>query len=192
MTESSDRTELNDGTEFSGTSDVNDATGVSDTTEVNDTTAASVTFPGDTQILLNAKFDAPVNDVYLAWTTPELIGRWWAGNWGQVSSADVDLRPGGTWRYVVAGSDGTETVFVGEYREIVPDERIVSTEMYQGEPDAGALNTVTFTDDGGRTRVELVVQHINHQYRDAHVKSGVEDALLGAMLHLGEVLAAQG
>jgi uncharacterized protein YndB with AHSA1/START domain len=192
MTDGSDRAEFSDGTEVSGTTNVNDATDVNDTTEVNDTTAAAVTFPGDTQILLNAKFDAPVNAVYLAWTTPELIGRWWAGNWGQVNSVEVDPRPGGAWRYVVAGSAGTETVFVGEYREIVPDERIIWTEMYQGEPEAGSLNTVTFADNGGRTSVELVVQHVNKDYRNAHVKAGVEESLLGAMLRLGEVLASRG
>jgi uncharacterized protein YndB with AHSA1/START domain len=161
-------------------------------TEASDSTTASVTFPGDTQILLNAEFDASPHALYLAWTTPELISRWWAGNWGEVTSADTDLRAGGTWRYVTAGQDGTERVFEGEYREIVPDERIVSTEMYQGEPEAGALNTVTFTENGDGTSVELVVQHVNKDYRNAHVKSGVEDALLGAMERLGQVVASQG
>lgn len=164
----------------------------SDSTEVSGTTAASVTFPGNTQILLTAEFDAPAQAVYQAWTTPELIRRWWAGNWGQVTSADTDLRPGGTWRYVIAGNDGSETVFEGEYREIVPDERIVTTEMYQGEPEAGAQNTVTFTENGGRTSLQLLVQHVNHDYRDAHVKGGVEGALLGAMEHLGQVLSQRG
>jgi uncharacterized protein YndB with AHSA1/START domain len=158
-------------------------------TDTSDSTTASVTFPGDTQILLNAEFDAPPHAVYQAWTTPELISRWWAGNWGEVTSADTDLRPGGTWRYVTARPDGTETVFEGEYREIVPDERIVTTEMYQGEPEAGAQNTVTFTENGDGTAVELVVQHVNKEYRDGHVKSGVEDALLSAMERLGQVVA---
>jgi uncharacterized protein YndB with AHSA1/START domain len=159
-------------------------------TESSDIRTATVTFPGDTQILLTAEFDAPAHAVYLAWTTPELIRRWWAGNWGQVTAADTDLRPGGTWRYVTERSDGTETIFEGEYREIVPDERIVSTEMYQGEPEAGAQNTVTFTENDGRTGLELIVQHVNKEYRDAHVKSGVEDALLGAMEQLGQVVAS--
>lgn len=63
--------------------------------------------------------------------------------------------------------------------------------MYQGEPEAGAQNTVTFTENGDRTSIELVVQHVNKEYRDAHIKTGVEDALLGAMEHLGQVVAPQ-
>src|SRR5579863_6066370 len=90
---------------------------------------AVVTLPADTQILITREFNAPRHLVYKAWTTPDLIKRWWAGERGVMTVADVDLRVGGTWRYVMTANGGFEVAFHGEYRQIVPDERIVSTEF---------------------------------------------------------------
>src|SRR5258708_4640789 len=81
--------------------------------------AMSVTLPTDTQILITREFDAPRHLVYQAWTTPELIRRWWAGEQGEVTSVEVDLRVGGTWRYVMIANGGFEVAFHGEYQEIV-------------------------------------------------------------------------
>ena len=97
---------------------------------------ATVTLPADTQILITREFDAPAELVFEAWTTPELIKRWWAGKRGDVTLAEVDLRVGGGWRYVMVAQGGFEVGFHGEYREIVPNERIVSTEVFEGMPDA--------------------------------------------------------
>src|ERR1700688_3865030 len=97
---------------------------------------AVVTLPSDTQIQITRELDAPKRLVYRAWTTPELIKRWWSGDRGEVIVADVDLRVGGTWRYVMTTTSGFEVAFHGEYREIIPDERIVSTEIFEGMPDA--------------------------------------------------------
>ena len=112
---------------------------------------ATVTLPTDEQILITREFDAPKHLVYKAWTTPELVRRWWSARRGEVTIAEIDLRVGGTWRYVMVTDDGFEVGFHGEYREIVPDERIVCTEVYEGMPDAEALNTLTFTETDGRT-----------------------------------------
>jgi uncharacterized protein YndB with AHSA1/START domain len=90
---------------------------------------AVVTLPTDTQILITREFDAPHHLVYRAWTTPELIKRWWAGDRGKVTLAEVDLRPGGSWRYVMTANGGFEVAFHGEYQEVVPGERTVSTEV---------------------------------------------------------------
>ena len=98
---------------------------------------ATVTLPTDEQILITREFDAPKHLVYKAWTTPELVKRWWSAKRGEVTIAEIDLRVGGTWRYVmVTRRTGFEVAFHGEYREIVPNERIVSTEVYEGVPDA--------------------------------------------------------
>src|SRR5688500_5380038 len=97
---------------------------------------AMVTLPTDTQILITREFDAPKHLVYRAWTTPELIERWWSGKRGEVTSVEVDLRVGGTWRYVMKANEGFEVAFHGEFREIVPNERIVATEVYEGAPEA--------------------------------------------------------
>src|SRR5688572_15242964 len=116
--------------------------------------AARVTLPTDTQILITREFAAPKHLVYKAWTTPELVKRWWAGQRGEVTSAQIDLRVGGTWRYVMVAHGGFEVAFHGTYREIVPNERIVNTQVYE-VPDAsegeGVLNIVTFTEVDGRT-----------------------------------------
>src|SRR5215211_5647784 len=95
---------------------------------------AKVTLPTDEQILITREFDAPRDLVYKAFTTPELVKRWWHANRGEMTIAEIDLRVGGKWRYVAVAEGGFEVGFHGEYREIVQNERIVSTEVYKGVP----------------------------------------------------------
>jgi uncharacterized protein YndB with AHSA1/START domain len=142
-----------------------------------------VTLPTDTQILITRDFDAPKHLVYKAWTTPELIKRWWSANRGKATVADVDLRVGGRWRWVMVTDDGVEVAFHGEYRELIPDQRIVWTEVYEGFPeaDAEAVNTLTLTEQGGRTAMTLLVQHRSQPHRDAHINSGMEGGLQDAL-----------
>ncbi|MGH2451400.1 MAG: SRPBCC family protein, partial [Candidatus Limnocylindria bacterium] len=134
---------------------------------------ATVTLPTDEQILITREFDAPKHLVYKAWTTPELVKRWWSAKRGEVTIAEIDLRVGGTWRYVMVTTEGGfEVAFHGEYREIVPNERIVSTEVYEGAPQAegpeqGTLNTLTFTEADGRTMLTILVQARSEEIRDA-------------------------
>jgi uncharacterized protein YndB with AHSA1/START domain len=90
---------------------------------------------------------------------------------------DIDLRAGGTWRYVMVADGGMEAGYHGEYREIAENERIVSTEVYEGMPDAEALNRLTLTEADGRTKMEILVEHATKEHRDAHVESGMEDGL---------------
>jgi uncharacterized protein YndB with AHSA1/START domain len=146
-----------------------------------------VTLPTDTQILITREFNAPKHLVYRAWTTPELIKRWWSGDRGEVTSAEVDLRVGGTWRYVMTANGGFEVAFHGEYREVVPNERIVSTEVFEGMPDAEALTTNTFTERDARTTLTVLVEHANKEDRDAHINSGMEGGMQEAMDHLEQV-----
>ena len=148
---------------------------------------AVVTLPTDTQILITREFGAPRHLVYKAWTTPELIRRWWSGDHGEVTIAEVDLRPGGTWRYVMTANGGFEVAFHGEYREIIPGERIVSTEIYEGMPDAAAVVTTTFTEKDERTTLAMLVQHATREHRDAHINSGMEDGMQESMDHLEQV-----
>src|ERR671915_2137213 len=142
---------------------------------------ATVTLPNDDQILITREFDAPKHLVWKAWTTPELVGRWWSGNRGETTVAEIDLRVGGAWRYVMVTDDGFEASFRGEYREIVPNERIVATEVYEGMPEAEALNTVTFAEADGRTTLTVLVQHASKGARDAHIDSGMEAGMREAM-----------
>ena len=118
---------------------------------------ASVTLPTDTQILIEREFDAPKHLVYKAWTTPELVEQWWTAKRGEMTVCEIDLRVGGRWRYVMIADGGFEVGFHGEYLEIVPNERLVSTEAYEGIPDAdanAATNTLTLTELAGRTHAD--------------------------------------
>jgi uncharacterized protein YndB with AHSA1/START domain len=151
---------------------------------------ATVTLPGDTQILITREFDAPRHLVYKAWTTPELVKRWWHANRGEMTVAEIDLRVGGRWRYVLVMPDGMEAGFHGEYREIVPDERLVSTEAYEGIPDAdahAALDTLTLVEVDGRTTMTVLVEHRTKEGRDAHIESGMEAGMQDALDRLEEV-----
>ena len=142
---------------------------------------ARVTLPSDEQILITRHFDAPVHLVYRAYTTAELVSRWWIGERGQMTSCQIDLRPGGRWRYVMMTNQGFEVAFHGVYREIVTDRRIVSTEIYEGMPEAEALSTVTFTAADGGTDLAILVEHTEKAHRDAHVDSGMEAGLQEAL-----------
>jgi uncharacterized protein YndB with AHSA1/START domain len=148
---------------------------------------AVVSLPEDNQILITREFAARKHLVYQAWTTPELIKRWWSGDRGEVTSAEVDLRVGGTWRYVMTATGGFEVAFHGEYREIVPNERLVSTEVFEGMPDAQALDTLTLTERDGRTTLRILVEHDSQQARDAHINSGMEAGMQESMDHLEQV-----
>jgi uncharacterized protein YndB with AHSA1/START domain len=153
---------------------------------------AAVTLPTDEQILIKREFDAPKHLVYEAWTTPELVKRWWHANRGQATIAEIDLRVGGKWRYVMIAEGGLEVGFHGEYREIVPNERIVSTEVYEGAPqgegpEQGTLNTATFSEADGRTTLTLLVEAPSKEIRDTIIDSGMEDGLQDALQLLEDV-----
>jgi len=149
---------------------------------------ATVTLPTDEQILITREFDAPKHLVYKAWTTPELVKRWWSANRGEVTIAEIDLRVGGKWRYVMVTTEGGfEVGFHGEYREIVPNERLVSTEVYEGMPEGEAVDTLTLTEVDGRTTLTILVQHTSKEHRDAHIDSGMEAGMQDAMDLLEQV-----
>jgi uncharacterized protein YndB with AHSA1/START domain len=149
--------------------------------ELTSNRTAKVTLPQDDQILITREFDAPKHLVYRAWTEPELVRRWWHANRGEMTVADIDLRVGGTWRFVMVTPDGFEVAFHGEYREIVPNERIVSTEVFEGMPDAEAVDTLTLAESDGRTTLQILVQHTSKEHRDGHIESGMEDGLQDAL-----------
>jgi uncharacterized protein YndB with AHSA1/START domain len=156
------------------------------------THTATLTTPTDEEILIVREFDAPKEAVYRVWTEPEYVRQWWHANRGTMKVCDIDLRPGGKWRYAMDTPDGFEVAFHGTYREVVPNERLVSTEAFEGvpEPDENAsVNTVTFTEVDGRTTVEILVQCASKEVRDAIIASGMEDGLQDA-LDLLEGLAA--
>jgi uncharacterized protein YndB with AHSA1/START domain len=152
-----------------------------------------VTLPSDTEILIAREFDAPRQLVYKAWTTPELVMRWWSGRRGAMTLAEIDLRVGGAWRYVMQAQGGFEVAFHGEYREIVPGERIVNTEVYEGTPGGEpAIVTNTFTEADGRTTLTILTVLESKEIRDIIVDSGMEVGVQEQMDLLEELAISLG
>jgi uncharacterized protein YndB with AHSA1/START domain len=148
--------------------------------------SAKVTLPADDQILVTREFDAPKALVYKAFTTPELVRRWWHANRGEMTASEIDLRVGGTYRFAM-DAQGFEVAFHGEYLEIVPGEKIVSTEVFEGLPEGvteeegRTVNTVTLAEENGRTTLTMLIQAANKTSRDAIIASGMEDGLQDAL-----------
>lgn len=160
-------------------------------TATNDHTA-TVTTPAANQILITREFTAPQHLVWKAYTTPELIKHWWAGRRGTVTSAEVDLRVGGRWRYVMVANGGHEVAFRGEFREIDPHDRLVNTEIFEGIPDPddhAGLITVTLTEKDGRTTMEMLCEYRDQADRDAVLDSGMEGGMQESLAALEQVAA---
>jgi uncharacterized protein YndB with AHSA1/START domain len=157
-----------------------------------ETSSAKITLPTDQQILITREFNAPKHLVYRVWTTPELVKRWWAGHRGTTTEVEMDLRPGGRWRYVIMANPGFEVAFHGEYREVVPDEKLVFTEVFEGTdplPDADVpVSTVDFTAlEDGRTVVHLLTQTTSKAVRDMIIESGMETGMQEQMVIIEEL-----
>jgi uncharacterized protein YndB with AHSA1/START domain len=136
---------------------------------------AVLSLPSETEILMVRELDAPKDLVYKAYTTPELVRRWWAGKRGKVTTAEIDLRVGGKWRYVMIAEGGFEVAFHGEYQEIVPNEKLVNTEVYEGAPGAGAaIVTCTFEATDGRTTLSMLTTVDSQEIRDTILATGME------------------
>jgi uncharacterized protein YndB with AHSA1/START domain len=138
--------------------------------------SAVITLPSDTEILITRAFDAPADLIFKAFTTPELVQRWWGFETSEWLVCDIDLRVGGQWRYVIRERD-MEVGFHGEYHEIDGPHRLVSTEVYEGFPDAGSLNIMTLDEVDGVTTMTTLVQHESQEHRDMQLASGMESGM---------------
>ena len=148
---------------------------------------AVVTLPTDTQILIRREFDAPKHLVWKAYTTPELVARWWSGERAKVTSAEIDLRVGGTWRYVATANGGFEVAFHGEYREVSAPDRLVNTEIFEGAPEGVGMVTTTFTEAGGRTTMTQLCEYGDRAVRDMVIDSGMEGGMQESLDQLEQV-----
>ena len=150
--------------------------------------SAVVTLPSDHQILITRLFDAPAELVFEAWTTPELVKRWWAGDRGVVTEALIDLRIGGRWRWVMTANGGFEVAFSGEYREIDRPHRLVRTEVFELFPDAEAIGTLTFEESNGVTTLKILADYPSQDHRDGAIASGMESGLQTSLDELEELM----
>jgi uncharacterized protein YndB with AHSA1/START domain len=156
--------------------------------------SATVTTPTDTTILIERAFDAPARKVFKAYTTPELVQRWWGFEASEWLECSIDLREGGTWRYATREQDGSEVAFHGTYREIAAPTRVVHTEVYEGLPDpdpdaSAAVDTVDFLEHDGVTTMRIHVQMPSKEHRDGLLESGMEGGMQVSYDRLEELLA---
>lgn len=148
---------------------------------------ARVTLPADDQILIEREFAAPAHLVWRAVTEPELVRRWWHAGRGEMTTCEIDLRVGGSWRYGMRPPGGEEVLFYGEFLEIVPHERIVQTETFAPFPDDASTNTMTLEERGDATLLTTLVQHQTAAARDMHINSGMEGGMQDAFDRLEQV-----
>jgi uncharacterized protein YndB with AHSA1/START domain len=153
-----------------------------------------VTTPTDREIAMTRVFDAPRRLVFDAWIKPELVKRWLGvrGGWS-LEVCEIDLRPGGAYRYVWRGPDGKEMGMRGVYREIVRPERLVATESFDDPWYPGeALDTTVLVEQGGKTTVTTTVLYQSRKVRDAVLKSPMERGVAESYDKLAELLASAG
>jgi uncharacterized protein YndB with AHSA1/START domain len=155
----------------------------------NTSPATSLAMPSDREIVITRAFDAPRKLVFETLTRPEHVKRWYGPRRFSVVVCEIDLRVGGTWRYVLRDADGSEYGFSGEYREIVPPERLVSTEGYEAMPGHEYLVTLTLDEQDAKTLLRSHLLYQNVADRDGHVQSGMEPGMRETLDRLGELLA---
>ena len=133
-------------------------------------------------------FDAPRRLVFEAWTNPEHLPHWMLGPEGwTMPVCEIDLRPGGAWHFVWRHSDGTEMEMRGVYQEIVPPERLVSTESWGGDwPET--LNTLILSEEDGKTTITQTVLYPSKEARDAALKTGMKEGVSQSFDRLAEYL----
>jgi uncharacterized protein YndB with AHSA1/START domain len=159
------------------------------TSDQQQTTTATVTTPTEREIHIERVFDAPRDRVFEAYTDPKLIPEWWGPDSTTTVVDRMDVRPGGSWRFVARDSDGSETAFRGTYREVSPPERIVQTFEWEGMPGHVSVETATFEDLGDRTKVVTTSLFHTTEERDGMLQSGMERGMNETFVRLDKLLA---
>ncbi|MFD0557383.1 uncharacterized protein YndB with AHSA1/START domain [Stackebrandtia endophytica] len=158
--------------------------------------SAVVTLPSDREMLVVRKFDSPASAIFSAWTTPEHVQRWWAGDQSQWLTCDIDLRDGGRWRYLTREPEGFEVGFHGEFRSIEAPYRIVYTEVFEGAitgpdksvDDGAAVNTWVLAESDAVTTMSINTMYERPEHRDAAIDSGMEAGMQLAFDRLDAVV----
>jgi uncharacterized protein YndB with AHSA1/START domain len=152
--------------------------------------ATTLTLPSNQEIVMARVFNAPRELVFKAHTDPNLIPKWW-GRRNYTTTVDkLDLRVGGAWRFVQRDADGNEYAFNGVYREIVPPERLSYTFEFEGMPGHVLVETLTFEEQDGKTRLTVTGLYQSAEDRDGMLQSGMEEGANESYDQLAELLEA--
>jgi uncharacterized protein YndB with AHSA1/START domain len=139
-------------------------------------------------ITMSRVYDAPRELVYRVWTDPKHVSEWWGSHNTTTVVDKMDVRPGGQWRYVSKDAEGNEFAFFGEYREIVPPERIVYTFSWEGMPGHVIVETIKFEDENGKTRLTDISEYATIEDLDGMLQTGMEDGATETFDRFGELL----
>ncbi|HEV2689130.1 MAG TPA: SRPBCC family protein [Bryobacteraceae bacterium] len=155
-----------------------------------ETRTLTLTTPSDREVVVTRVVDAPRRLVFEAWTKPEHLSRWMLGPPGwTMPVCEMDLRPGGEWHFVWRKSDGAEMEMRGVYKEVVPSERVVSTESWGGDwPET--VNTMTFSEQDGKTTITITILYPSKEARDAALATGMKDGMAQSFDRLSEYVAS--
>lgn len=154
-----------------------------------------VTTPSDREIVMTRVFNAPRRLVWAAWTKPEYVARWFGADGWTVPVCEIDLRPGGSYRYVMRGPAGEEVTMRGIYRDVVPPERLVSTETFEGfsevgyRPEDRTVSTAVLTERDGRTTWTATIVYPSKTIRDGALATPMEEGMNGSFARMDAVLA---
>ena len=146
--------------------------------------------PSDREVVVTRVVDAPRRLVFDAMSNPKHVPQWLTGPAGwTMPVCEIDLRPGGAWRYVYRQPDGAEMTLQGSYREVAPPERIVSTESWGPEwPET--INTLVLTEAAGQTTITMTIRYPSQEARDAALRSGMKDGMDQGFARLDGLLAS--
>lgn len=151
--------------------------------------SATIMTPTARGVQIERVFDAPRERVFAAYTDRELIPQWWGPRDTTTVVDQMDPRPDGSWRFIVRHSDRSEQAFRGTYREVAAPERIVQTFEWEGMPGHVVVETVTFEDLGGQTKVTTSSLFPTTEERDGMLASGMENGLNESYARLDGLLA---
>jgi uncharacterized protein YndB with AHSA1/START domain len=157
-------------------------------TKVGETT---FTTPSDREIVITRVLDAPRSLVWEACTDPEHVPHWYGPRGWTLPVCEVDLRPGGSWRYVMRGPDGSDMGMSGVFREITPSEQLVTTESFDDYPGE-SINTMTLTEQDGKTTMVTTILYESKEIRDVVIESGMQEGAAETYDRLAEHLQAIG
>jgi uncharacterized protein YndB with AHSA1/START domain len=145
--------------------------------------------PGKQEIVVTRVFDAPRDLVFKACTDPNLLARWWGPRRYTTTVDKMEVKPGGMWRFVQKDGAGHEFAFRGVYHEVIASERTVQTFEFEGVPGHVLLDTATFEDFDGKTKLTQQSVFQSVEDRDGMVQSGMQEGSTESMDRLAELLA---
>lgn len=150
-----------------------------------------MSLPSDRQIVMTREFDASCATVFRAYTDPRLVAQWWGPRRYTTTVYRMDVRPGGGWRFVHEGADGSKHAFNGAYRDVVPPERLSYTFEYEGMPGHVLVETMSCRGEGDKARVTTTDEFETREDRDGMLASGMEEGSRESWDRFAEVLAKE-